>query len=428
MFDTNRIYLMNIDYIINIKNMDIKKLRIIYSFHLLLNYLPLGIYFPISTLFLLEKGYSFGWIGTAMAIFSITTFLFEIPTGGFADKYGRIIIYRISRIIYMMSLFTLLFFNSLISLFIAMFLYGISRALSSGTMEAWYVDMHEKINKSDELTKSMSIVAGVAPGAIGIWTLLGGALPDLNITFNSLNLNGSYDFNILIAILAIFFHLILNISFFKDTPCESKKETIGEYFRSLIKIFSESNSLKYLIAISFFLGIGLNAVESFWQPKVQLISQNSPSFILGILASLYFFSATIGSLFSTSLTKWLGEKKTLFLMKLFHGITLIGLSYSASLLGFTIGFISIFIFHGALNGPHQTLLHNSIPSEYRSSLLSVDSLSLQLGGGLSALILGWVAQYNSIAIVWEIAGICIILSAFLYIPIKTKGRKNENKI
>ncbi len=358
-----------------------------------------------------------------MAIFSITIFLFELPTGGFADKYGRITIYRISRIIYMISLFVLLIFNSIISLFFAMFLYGISRALSSGTMEAWYVDMHEKINQSDELTKSMSIVAGVAPAAIGIWTLLGGIIPDLNITFDSLNLYGSYNLNILIAILAILLHLFLSIILFKDSPSQSKKETVEEYFKNLITIFKKSNSLKYLIGISFFLGIGLCAIESFWQPKVQQVSPNSPSFILGVLATFYFFAASIGSLFSTKLTKYLGEKKTLFFMKFLHGIALIGLSYSASLLGFTIGFISIFIFHGALNGPHQTLLHKSIPSEYRSSFLSIDSLSLQLGGGLASLILGWIAQYNSISLVWQIAGVCIILSSLLYLPIKKTEEK-----
>lgn len=404
--------------------MDLKQLRLIYSVHLFLNYLPLGIYFPISTLFLLEKGYSFGWIGTAMAIFSITIFLFELPTGGFADKYGRITIYRISRIIYIISLGILLFFNSLMTLFIAMFLYGISRALSSGTMEAWYVDMHENIDATRELTKSLSLVAGVSPAAIGIWTLLGGAIPDLNITFERFNLMGSYNLNIIIAIIAILLHLIITIIFFKDTPCESKKETVSEYINNLFSIFKKSNSLKYLISISFFLGIGLSSVEGFWQPKVQLVAPNSPSFILGILASVYFFAATIGSLFSTKLTKMLGEKKTLFLMKLFHGITLIGLSFSASLIGFTIGFVSIFIFHGALNGPHQSLLHNSIPSEYRSSFLSVDSLSLQLGGGLSSLIFGWIAQLNSIALVWQLAGLFIIISSFLYLPIKNK-RNNK---
>lgn len=429
MFDGDKIYLMNIDYSDNINIMNIKQLRLVYSIHLFLNYLPLGIYFPISTLFLLEKGYSLGWIGTAMSIFSITIFLFELPTGGFADKYGRINIYRISRVIYIFSLLILLFFNTLFSLFFSMFLYGVARALSSGTMEAWFVDMHDTVDSKINLSKSMSIVAGVAPAALGISTLLGGFIPDLKIKMNFFNLQGSYNFNIVIAISAVLIHLILNIIFFKETKRQSHKETINEYCKNIVSFLNQSNSLKYLIAISFCLGIGLNSIESFWQPKVQELAPNSPTFVLGVLASCYFFAATVGSLFSNILTNYLGEKKTLFLMKLFHGITLIALSYSASLVGFSIGFVTIFIFHGALNGPHQTLLHNCIPNQYRSSFLSVDSLSLQLGGGLSALILGWVAQYNSISLVWKLAGVFIIISAFLYLPIKqSKGESCESSI
>ncbi|MEI6690893.1 MAG: MFS transporter, partial [bacterium] len=44
---------------------------------------------PIMSLFFLAKSLSFGDIGILFAVFSLTGFLFEIPTGYIGDKYGR---------------------------------------------------------------------------------------------------------------------------------------------------------------------------------------------------------------------------------------------------------------------------------------------------------------------------------------------------
>lgn len=397
--------------------MSLRKLRILYSIHLFFHFLPVGLFFPISTLFLIDKGFSLGWIGTALSVYSITILVLELPTGGLADKLGRIKLYRISRIFSLISLILLLLCNTLVLLFLAMVVNGIARALSSGSMDAWFVDMHK--DKKD-LQKSMALSEGISPAALGFCTLLGGWIPDFIQTFNFSYSFGKYDYNLLLGIIGIFIHLIFHFISFKKDITENKNENIKDFSNGLLRILKESKTLKYLLAISFILGIGLNAVEIFWQPWVNIVSPQSPSFILGILASIYFFAASVGTVFSINITKVLGEKVTLIIMKIFHGIALIVLGFWSNIYSFSFGFALVFIFHGVLSVPHMTLLHKTIPSSYRASLLSIDSLAMMAGVSISSALIGWLAQSYSIPLVWGIAGFCVIISSLLYLPIKMK--------
>ncbi len=394
----------------------LKNLRILYSAHLFLHYLPLGLFFPVSTLFLLDKGYSLGWIGTAMAVYSVTVTILELPTGGVADRWGRLLVYRISRIFYLISLALIIFSTSITILCLGMFFYGVSRALSSGSMDAWYVDMHEKAG-DDELQKSIAFSEVVATAGLGISTLLGGLIPylgkDMNLPF------GRYSFNMLIGIAVVFLHLFLHFVVFTREQSDNSTTDAINFLDGITGIFKKSRTLQLLIAVSFALGVGLSAVEGFWQPRVRELSSDAPSIILGILASIYFFTATAGSLLSLTLIKQIGQKATLICMKSFNGIALITLGLWSSISGFSFGFAIIFIFHGVASVPHQTILHKSIPSSFRSTLLSMDSLALMTGAGIASALFGWLAQIYSITLVWGAAGTLVLLSAILYLPMET---------
>src|SRR3989338_9049155 len=60
------------------------RLYIIYQF--LFGLYPI---IPIMSLFFLAKHLSFGEIGILYAVFSLSGFIFEIPTGYLADRFGR---------------------------------------------------------------------------------------------------------------------------------------------------------------------------------------------------------------------------------------------------------------------------------------------------------------------------------------------------
>ena len=60
-----------------------------------------GLTFPILILLVLDKGLSIFEAGTVLAIYSGTTVLLELPTGGLADSIGRRKVYLLSVTVHM---------------------------------------------------------------------------------------------------------------------------------------------------------------------------------------------------------------------------------------------------------------------------------------------------------------------------------------
>ena len=74
---------------------------------------------------------------------------------------------------------------------------------------------------------------------------------------------------------------------------------------------------------------------------------------------------------------------------------------------------------GVEGSPFAALFNSNVPSEKRSTLLSLQSLVLQVGGLIGTLVMGYVAQAFSFGAAWSIAGLVLILSALAYYFIPT---------
>ena len=62
-----------------------KKLLVIFSTHQTLHWFSVGLLAPILALMQMAKGLDLFQIGLAVAVFSGTVIIFELPTGGLAD-------------------------------------------------------------------------------------------------------------------------------------------------------------------------------------------------------------------------------------------------------------------------------------------------------------------------------------------------------
>jgi len=78
------------------------------------------------------------------------------------------------------------------------------------------------------------------------------------------------------------------------------------------------------------------------------------------------------------------------------------LQEALAIAGFTIFYLTFFLYNGMGSAPHATIFNYQIPSEKRSTLLSFESLFLQIGGLLGALIMGYISNSFSITIAWFI--------------------------
>lgn len=134
----------------------------------------LGVVIPVLTLFFLDRGLNLAQVGFVMAVSSATILLMELPTGGLADSFGRKRLFLLARSLKIVSLLFFLIMHSVPGFVLGTFLWGMSRALGSGTMGAWFVDEHKRIASSAPLQASLAKVETAVLLSLGFSTLFGG--------------------------------------------------------------------------------------------------------------------------------------------------------------------------------------------------------------------------------------------------------------
>lgn len=138
---------------------------------------------PIMSLFFLAKNLSFGDIGILFAVFSLTGFLFEIPTGYFGDKYGRKYSVMLGLVILAITayIWTLLNVVFVFAIFAGVWMLGF--AFISGSFEGYIYDYLKSKNKEELYDKLLAKSGTILYAAGAIGSIIGAYLFSFNINF-----------------------------------------------------------------------------------------------------------------------------------------------------------------------------------------------------------------------------------------------------
>jgi predicted MFS family arabinose efflux permease len=80
---------------------------------------------------------------------------------------------------------------------------------------------------------------------------------------------------------------------------------------------------------------------------------------------------------------------------------------------------------GVVNSPQATLMNEEIPSERRSSMLSVQSLAAYAGSIAGSVLLGYLAKSSSIGAAWIVAGVILLVSLVLYLQVDIRRTRKQ---
>lgn len=133
----------------------------------------LFIFIPFEVLYFQSIGFTLTQIGFLTGAVALFSFLFEIPTGAIADIYGRKVSVFIG-FIFDGILFGLVYFAS--NFYGALIIYsliGISRTLSSGSFDAWVVDLVKQKKKENLIKEFFSKYHAIGGVGVIIAGLLG---------------------------------------------------------------------------------------------------------------------------------------------------------------------------------------------------------------------------------------------------------------
>ncbi|MBT3405045.1 MFS transporter [archaeon] len=352
-------------------------------------------------------------IGILFSVLAITTFLFEIPTGAFADLFGRKTSVLFGYFMTGVSIL-LLYLNTNFIILIGVFaLWGFAQTFTSGAKESWVIDnlkYHKKKNLIDDFfIKQQSIIGFslVMAGFLGAYVV---SIFGLNIIWLFASLS--------------FFASFLLLSMVKEHKLtKEKKKGFRELFsqsKKSIKFAVGHKIILFLLFATFFVmfrdSFGGDLV---WQPFLKGLS--FPIFAFGFLFSGMTLVMAIAPIFTKPLLKKFKSKKSylaflilcsiildfsvLFVNNYYLGIVLLGLMFA-----------SISLFMPIADSYFQSF----IPSKMRATITSFNGMVIALAYAVSSPVAGAIADKITPQYTIVLGGIFLIPALIFYLKIGKK--------
>ncbi|MFA6785124.1 MAG: hypothetical protein WCR13_09535, partial [Sphaerochaeta sp.] len=166
-------------------------------------------------------------------------------------------------------------------------------------------------------------------------------------------------------------------------------------------------------------GIQLASLESYWQPYLkELLQSDSKLWILGLVGGSVFAFSILGSLLGKF---FLGKVRNgqLFLCCFVCAFVLEGiLALTKKPSPFIVVYCLIYVVLGVVSVVGGYMVNLSVDSSVRSSVLSLNSFSLQSGGLLANLLAMLILFFGNITLFWIVtAGIGILAVVVLAKPL-----------
>jgi DHA1 family quinolone resistance protein-like MFS transporter len=393
----------------------------------------------LSVLLAQVRGLSLFDIGLLMGAYSLTIVLLEVPTGGLADTMGR---KRVALLAYacltLASLVFLLAFSFPVFL-LAFVLNGVGRALSSGALDAWFIDAVQSADPEADLQPDLARAGTFSLLALGSATLLGSFIPHL---FQDLPPDGTAVLTplalpVLLATLFHFITLLTTLLLLKEerqTVSGSWRRRLAQTWPTLQTAFAQSRNnptLLRLLGVTAASGLALISLETLWQPYFAglLGGAEPPTLFFGVIMGGNFIVGMIGNLLATPLSRLLNRRYGLVcaLFQGVRGLTLIALAWQTRTPPAAVLFWLVYLNMGIINSPHSTLLNREIPAAQRSSMLSIESLAGYLGCIVGSVGLGYMAEHVSISAAWIVSGVVLVVSLGLYLQVEAGRRENNDQ-
>ena len=420
---------------------NIQKIKRAYYGILSLFWFATGLPMAISIIFTQERGMDLYQIGLLMAVYSLTIVLLEVPTGGLADAIGRKRVSLIAYIFLAGSNGLILFSFTFPTIMMAFIMMGIGRALSSGALEAWFVDALQNGDTDVEIQPALAMAGTVTLFSLGLGSIVGSLIPQFINAIPQIQnpILTPLSAPFLLAFITKLF-LILSTVYFIDE--ESTTHNLDQWKRGLqdvpeiiqtgFSLTRHNTTILLLLAATVASGFALTGLESFWQPQLRpLMSGGTENTIyLGIIMAGNFLLGMLGNIISTPIAR-IFHKRYALVSAIFQGVwgaSIITLALQTSLIPAALFFWLAYLNMGIINSPHSTLLNQEIPAKQRSAMLSIASLTGYFGAMLGGVLLGFVAERISISTAWWISGAVVMVSLSFYLFIEARRMSEDKKM
>ena len=368
----------------------------------------MSLHFAIYSTFLLSRGLNLFQINLVNVAFYSTLFLFEIPTGAFADIFGRKTSVVLAGVFNVLG--TLMYFlaTGFWGFAAAESLLAIGSTFLTGAFTAWAIDRLKHFGHVADLktlfVKENQVVqiVGILGGLLGSWI----ATRSLALTW-------------LASSVLFLFWTALAFFGLKEEYFIRKKFSFSAGFSALKSIVKSSiafglqhKTVRFILLVGALQYLCVMPMNMQWQPWFgQFFHSVSDNGWLWVAMSVVV-------LLGASAMSWFvkvirSESAALMLTQLLIGVTMMGTVvfhvFSVSLLIF----LANEFFRGLYKPIKDAYLNDQLPSNERATVISFEAISHHVGGGLGLILSGWLALSYGIAWTWVVFGLVLAIGSLV---------------
>jgi MFS family permease len=405
-----------------------------------------GLVFPVQVLLYADRGLPVSTIGALIALYSATVITLELPTGGLADRVGRRRVMLIAGTLSAVALTGLAFAQTWWQFAAVAVLSATARALGSGPLDAWFVDTTRAADPEAVLRNGISRGWAVEALGLGLAATLGGWLPGRLDGVSLGPLLSAFSIPALaaaaIATVSVVAHAVLMV----EPPGSARQPDGGErggvlaglravpaQVASGVRLASRDPVIRLLLVRMTGIGFAIAALEILTPLQLAaLLGADRAGLAYGLLATGAWLGSAAGSVAAPAVCRLaaragLGSPlSAAAVATALNGVTvaLIGLAAAGwgGMLLTAVGYVLSYVIGGVPGPLAMEALHERVDPSRRATLVSVNSLTFQLGCLLGGLTVTRLADRLGFEYGWLAAALALAAAAAVTVLAGRLGR------
>ena len=361
----------------------------------------------IYVTFLIHNGLNLLQVNLVNTIFFLTLFVCEIPTGAFADIFGRKTSFVTACGLMCASMLVYGSSHTFIGFAIAEVLGAIGSTFKSGAFQAWLVDSlkhHGYEGEYNHIFGRNSLICQIGGGIGAVaGSYMAAYKPALPWFVGG----------IVMAITTIVAYIIMKEEYFVRGVFSWKRglSSMRDIAVQSVRYGTNHKPVRFILIITCIQIFAVQSLNMYWQPffRDHKVSEQH----LGFLFTGMMIVLAIGAFVASKLNCKGKEKKMIIRAQVCAGVLVI----TAVLVPGLPFIVILFLLHemprGCWNPLIDSYLQKRIPSHERATIASFCAIAPHIGGAIGLVVSGIIAQFFGIFVAWIVAGISLIVGALL---------------
>lgn len=371
-----------------------------------------GMFFsvPIMVLFWQDNGLSLTEVMILQSIFAILAVILEVPTGYFADVYGRKKALIIAAITGAIAISAYSLGHNFLQFLIAEVFFALSVSFTSGTISALVYDTLQEIGEEKNYKKVWGNVLFYGMIALALSNILGGFIAKIDLRY---------------ALYASipFFILMIPLAFLLQEPKRHKLIFEKGYLKELLKIIKvaliQNKKLRWIIIYSGVIYAFNQSALWLYQPYFKLSGLDIAYF--GIVFASFQVVAAFSSKYAHKIEEKIGQKYSLAMLIFLVAGSYFLMSNFVFLFSFSFCFIQQFV-KGFKNAVITDYINQLTNSSMRATILSAESFVGRLLYATIIPIFGWIADIYTLQQALMVMGATTLISGIIILIILKKDK------